>query len=198
MPRAKQRTPELREHVLRVAVATLAQEGIAGFTIRTVARAAATSTPAIYELFGDRGGLVRAMFFEGFRQLRQRFEELAPVADPGDGLASILLAFRTFVRENPVLAELMFSRPFTDFDPGPEEAAVSGSVREFIIGQVARCVDSGLFRGDPTDIAHVVLALAQGMAAQETAGWLGSNTASADRRWALAIRAAIHGLSAAG
>ena len=29
--------------------------------------------------------------------------------------------FRSFVRDNPVLAEVMFSRPFADFDPGPRE-----------------------------------------------------------------------------
>ncbi len=197
MPRTKQRTPELREHVLRVAVSTLADEGIAGFTTRRVARDADTSTPAIYELFGDRGGLVRAMFFEGFRQLRHRFEQLPRTDDPGAGLAAVLLAFRGFVCDNPVLAQLMFSRPFTDFDPGPEEAAISGSVRDFIVRQAARCVDSGLFRGDPTDIAHVLLALAQGMAAQETAGWLASSRTAADRRLDLAIRTAIHGLSAA-
>ena len=72
MPRAKQRTPELRDHVLQVAVAMLASEGVAGFTTRKVAEEAETSTPAVYELFGDKAGLVREMFFEGFRLLRRR------------------------------------------------------------------------------------------------------------------------------
>jgi hypothetical protein len=48
--------------------------------------------------------------------------------------------------------------------------------------------------GDPTDIAHVLLAAAQGLAAQETAGWLGTSKASVDRRWALGIRAVLDGL----
>ena len=33
------------------------------------AAGAATSTPAVYELFGDKAGLVRELFFEGFRML---------------------------------------------------------------------------------------------------------------------------------
>ena len=44
MPRAKQRTPELRDRVLDVAVETLAAEGVAGFTTRRVAEQAQTST----------------------------------------------------------------------------------------------------------------------------------------------------------
>ena len=69
MPRAKQRTPELRDRVLDVAITTLGEEGIARFTTRRVAERAGTSVPAVYELFDDKAGLVRAMFFEGFRLL---------------------------------------------------------------------------------------------------------------------------------
>ena len=104
-------------------------------------------------------------------------------------------AFRAFVRENPVLAEVMFSRPFADFDPGPDERAAGSSVREFIVGRVRRAIDAGVLVGDETDIAHVLLALAQGLSLQEKAGWLGTSKASMDRRWALAIDAVLDGLA---
>jgi hypothetical protein len=96
-----------------------------------------------------------------------------------------------------VLAEVIFSRPFADFDPRPEELRAGSSVREFIVEHVRRCIDAGVLVGDETDIAHVLLALAQGLAAQETAGWLGTSMASVDRRWALAVRAALDGLRSA-
>jgi AcrR family transcriptional regulator len=69
MPRAKQRTPELRAHLLEVAIATLSEDGIVGLTTRRVAERAGTSMPAVYELFSNKAGLLRAMFFEGFRLL---------------------------------------------------------------------------------------------------------------------------------
>src|SRR5258705_13416930 len=121
MPRPKQRTPELRNRVLRAAVALLASEGAAQLTTRKVAEHAETSTPAVYELFGDKSGLLREIFFEGFRMLRRRFDALDESDDPRADLARALQAFRAFIRENPVLAELMFLRRFTDFDPGPAE-----------------------------------------------------------------------------
>src|ERR1019366_3079154 len=89
MPRAKQRTPELRDHVLSVAVELLVREGVAGFTTRSVARQAGTSTPAVYELFGDKRGMVREVFFEGFRLLRRHFENLANSADPRSDLLQL-------------------------------------------------------------------------------------------------------------
>ena len=195
MPRPKERTPELRDHVLRTAVATLAAEGVAGFTARRVAEGAATSVPAVYELFGDKAGLVREVFFEGFRQLSRSFGELAATDDPRADLIRTIEAFRSFVRANPELGQVMFSRAFADFDPGPDELRGSASVREHIVGQVRRAVLAGLVAGDETDIAHVLLALAQGLCTQETGGWLGTTRASRDRRWALALRATLDGLA---
>jgi len=198
VPRAKQRTPALRDHVLNVALATLAADGVAGFTTRRVAEHAQTSTPAVYELFGDKAGLVREVFFEGFRLLRRRFGELGETADPRADLTATLGAFRIFALDNPVLAELMFSRPFADFDPGPAERDAGAAVRELLIALVRRCREAGLLGSGPatdTDVAHVLLALAQGLAAQESAGWLGTSRQSRERRWDLAIAAVLDGLA---
>ena len=194
VPRAKQRTQELRDHILHVAVVTLGSEGVAGFTTRKVAHGAETSTPAVYELFGDKAGLVREVFFEGFRLLRRRFDQLEESDDPRVDLVRVIQAFRVFLRENPALADVMFTRPFADFDPGPAELQAGSAVREFIVARVRRGIDAGIVSGEETDIAHVLLAVAQGMAAQEAAGWLGTSEASVNRRWDLAVRTVLDGL----
>ena len=194
MPRAKKRTPALRDHLLRVALETLRDDGVSGFTTRKVAERASTSIPAVYELFGDRAGLVRQMFFEGFRTLAGRFAEVTDSDDPRSDLLGVFALFRTFVHANPALAEVMFSRPFADFDPGPDDLQAGTTVREFIVRHVRRCVDAGQTVGDATDIAHVLLAVAQGLASQESAGWLGTSRASINRRWSLAFRGVLRGL----
>ena len=56
-------------------------------------------------------------------------------------------------------------------------------------------MDARIIAGDPTDIAHVLIGLALGLAAQETAGWLGGSRASVDRRWHLGAEVLLHGLS---
>lgn len=196
MPRARQRTPELRDRVVSVAVDLLGDVGVAEFTARRIARAAQTSTPALYELFGDKSGLVREVFFEGFRQLHRELERVRESDDPGSDLILLLRCYRKFMRANPVLSEVMFSRPFTDFDPGPSELEASSSVRVLVVEHVERCLDAGVLSGDAVDIAHVLVALAQGLAAAENAGRLGTSTESVERRWSLALRAAIDGLAA--
>ncbi|WP_102141904.1 TetR/AcrR family transcriptional regulator [Mycobacterium hubeiense] len=193
MPRAKQRTPELREHLLSVAIDTLNSEGISGLTTRRVAERAGTSVPAVYELFTDKAGLVRAMFFEGFRLLGA---ELAKVPISDDALADVerlVPVFRLFCRAYPKLAQVMFSRPFADFEPGASELAAGAAVRELFVGRIQRCIDEGLLAGDPTDIAHVLLALAQGLAVQEAGRWLGTSAPEIERRWKTGVSALLAG-----
>jgi AcrR family transcriptional regulator len=194
MPRAKQRTPEMRERVLQAAMDMLASDGVAEFTTRRLAQRAGTSTPAVYELFGDKAGLVREVFFESFRLLGQYLHEVRPSQDPRGELISVIESLRMFAREHPALTDLMFSRPFADFDPGPAERRAGDEVRLFIVAAVRRCVQAGVAEGDEVDIAHVIVAMAQGLAAQETVGWLGTSQESRDRRWDLAVTVLLDGL----
>lgn len=174
MPRPKQRTPELAARVLDSARAILDRAGASALTARAVAEESSTSVAAVYELFGDKAGLIRALFFEGFRMLGATLTELPLEDRPRDDLEATLGAFRTFAQRHPELTDVMFSRAFAAFDPGVDEIEAGANVRRFIIARVQACIDAGLLKGDAHDLAHVTLALAQGLARQETAGWLGA------------------------
>ena len=196
MPRTKQRTPELRNRLLSIAVDILAEEGAAGLTARSLAARAETSAPALYELFGDKAGVVRELYFRGFQELSEQLAAPAETADPIADLWTTASAYRRFIRSNRALAEVMFSRPFTDFSPWPDELAATSSVRVLIVSRVRRCIDLGRLHGDETDVAHVLVALLQGMAFAEAAGRLGTSTESVERRWRLAIGTVLNGFGA--
>jgi AcrR family transcriptional regulator len=195
MPRPKQRTPELRDQLLKVAVSTLNEDGVSGFTTRRVAAQAGTSVPAVYELFQDKRGLLRAVFFEGFTMLGHRLLTVPETDDAVADVQRLIPVFRRFCLDYPALARVMFSRPFQDFDPGPEELAMSPSVREVFVGRIKRCTDAGLLTGDPVDIAHVLLALAQGLAVQEGGRWLGKSKAAVNRRWEVGVTGILRGFA---
>lgn len=194
MPRVKQRTPELADRVLAAAVAVLCEGGHTGFTTRRVAERAQTSVPAVYELFTDKAGLVHAVYVEGFRRLGRALAEVPQSVDPVSDLERSIDVFRRFCLDYPALARVMFSRPFQDLAPGlPRTEAPT--VREVLIDRVQRCVDAGALTGDATDITHVLLALAQGLAVQEGGRWLGRSAASVDRRWEVGVRGLLRGFT---
>ena len=195
MPRLKQRTNALRERGVASALAVLAEEGAAGLTTRTVARRAQASVPAIYEVFGDKAGLIREVFFAGFRMLGDDLSKVPPAAGPLEALRGAAEAFRQFVVANPVLAQIMFSRPFADFDPTTEDNHAGAKVSRIFVHHASAAVDAGLLAGDPADIAHLFFAFAEGLAAAESAQRLGGSQQSVDRRWRLGLDALIDGLS---
>lgn len=197
MPKPKQRTPELRERVLGAALGLLSQEGVAALTARRLAREADTSPAAVYELFGDKAGVVRALFFAGFARLGEALADLDEGADPREDLVALAQHYRYFIVEQPALATVMFSRPFASFDPAPEEEAAGAAVRERIVRSVRRALAAGALAGDPTDIAHACVALVHGLAAAEAARRLGSTPAAIERRWDVAVRALLRGFAPA-
>lgn len=196
MPKPKQRTPELREQVLAAALGILATDGVAALTARRLAQEAGTSPPAVYELFGDKAGVVRALFFSGFAQLGAALGQSRESADPVEDLVALAQRYRRFVVEHPALAAVMFSRPFASFDPAPEETAAGAVVRERIVGAVRRAITAGYLDGDPTDVAHACVALVHGLAAAEAARRLGSSPAAIERRWDVAVRTLLRGFAA--
>lgn len=195
MPRAKQRTPELAETVLRSGLRLLSDEGVEALTARRLAQEAGTSPAAIYELFGDKAGVVRAMFFSGFVSLGEELASGALPDDPLDALHALAARYRAFIVEHPALAAVMFSRPFASFDPAPEEQAAGARVRELIVGAVQAAIDAGELRGDATDIAHAYVALIHGLAAAESSSRLGHADAAVQRRWDAGVRALLAGFA---
>src|SRR5215472_15451259 len=111
MPRARQRTPEMRDRVLAAALDLLGESGASGLTARSLAARAETSPPAVYELFGDKAGVVRALYLEGFRRLSEALSGLRESEDAVADLWALAAAYRSFLRNNRDLAEVMFSRP---------------------------------------------------------------------------------------
>jgi len=196
MPRVKQRTTDLLERGVASAVAVLAEDGAAGFTTRTIALRAEASVPAIYEVFGDKAGLIREVFFYGFRSLAIDLSTITSTDDPVEDLWQTCQAFRRFIVTNPALAQVMFSRPFADFDPTAEDARAGVEVSKIFVRHCRRAVEAGQLAGDPTDLAHLFFAFAEGLATAEAAGRLGVSQRSVDRRWRLGLSALMDGLSA--
>src|ERR1700742_35997 len=196
MPRAKQRTNDLRERGITAAVDLLAEEGPAGLTTRNFARRVDASIPAVYEVFGDKAGIIREVFFQGFRMLGDALSAIPETDDPIEGLRRLAQGYREFVIANPQLAQVMFSRPFADFDPTTADNKAGVKVQKIFVARAKVAIAAGLIDGDPTDVAHVFFGLFEGLAAAEGAQRLGSSKAARDRRWDLGLEVLFNGLKA--
>ena len=184
--------------MLEAGLRLLGRDGPAALTARALASEANTSPAAIYELFGNKGGVVRALFFSGFGQLAAELAGLEQSDDPLRDLHVLASGYRRFILAHPALAAVMFSRPFSTFEPTADESAAGAAVRKLIVAAVRRAVAARQLRGDPVDIAHAYVALIQGLAAAESSSRLGTSKRSVERRWDTALGALLAGFAADG
>jgi AcrR family transcriptional regulator len=195
MPPKKLRTSELEQQLLRSAVKII-ETGEQPLTARTVAAAAGTSTGALYELFGDKAGLIKAVFHEGFRQCAAQVEALPVTSDARHDIVVLLQITRTFSRTNPMLWKIMFARPFTEFQPTAADYTAATDIYAIVLARVDRLLaEAGSRTTNHMDVARVLIATSRVLIDAELDGILGNSRKSNDRRWHLAIDSLLDGLT---
>jgi AcrR family transcriptional regulator len=149
---------DTRTHVLEVAERLLDASPNRDVATRDVCAAAGITPPALYRLFGDKTGLLRAVVDFGFdRYLATKRD--APVSD--DPLQDLRDGWDTHTRfalEHPAVYRLMFSPAF---DEVPDSA---GEALRILRGVLERCAAAGLLAADVELAAETIMAANIGLA----------------------------------
>jgi AcrR family transcriptional regulator len=107
---------DLRAALLAAGEAELAERGVEGFSLRSVAKRAGVSHAAPAHHFGDVGGLLTALAAEGFRRFQATLEaEEAGAADAHDRAIRAGLGYMRFATTRPALFKLIFAAEKPDF-----------------------------------------------------------------------------------
>lgn len=158
---------DLRAALLAAAEAELAERGVEGFSLRSVAKRAGVSHAAPAHHFTDAGGLLTALAAEGFRQFlkAQGAREQVAHPDPRSQLLAAGLGYVDFAIARPALFRLMFGSNRADFADADLSAA-SDAAYGHLLDQVQAA------GGGEVDAASV-WASAHGLADLLCAGRLG-------------------------
>ena len=180
VPAVKTHTEELATRLVDEAGRILSAEGAAALSLRKLAQATGTSTMAVYTLFGDKQGLLLAMYREGYRRLGRAMQAAADAAggDPMDALVRLGYAYRESALANPHLYELMFGRPVPAFAPDQQAKEIADSTYVPLVNAVTRCVEAGSLIGDAERIALHLWSVSHGTVSLELAGHLPDDPAA--------------------
>lgn len=132
---------DLRNALREAAIAILEDEGLAGLSLRAVARKAGVSHAAPYRHYSNHEALLVELAVEGYGELRVTI--VAAAATPmekADRITAIGGAYMRFVSKRPALAKLMFGWRMAEHDAVPEFVAAAESIGTEI----------GTMLGDPT------------------------------------------------
>lgn len=108
-----------------VAWELVAEQGLAGLSMRDLARRAGITTPTVYAYFESKNAIYDAMFGQAATQFDQTMAEPFDGEDPGDLLVQAVRRFAEFCTSNPERYQLLFQRTLPGFEPSSQSFAPS-------------------------------------------------------------------------
>lgn len=124
---------DLRAALLTAAEAELAERGVEGFSLRSVAKRAGVSHAAPAHHFGDVTGLLTALATEGFLRFQTAMAAReAQACDPRDRALRAGLGYLDFATARPALFRLIFSSAKPDLGDPQLYAAAEGAYQHLV------------------------------------------------------------------
>jgi AcrR family transcriptional regulator len=133
-------TADLKQRVLDASVQLIDDVGLAGLSMREVARRAGVSHQAPYHHFADKASIVAALVERGFTLLVDRLEAAERTGPPAQRMRRVGRAYVDFALEQPVYFRLMFRPELSDPARFPAADAAGGrafAVLERLVGDLA-------------------------------------------------------------
>lgn len=184
---------ETRERLLAAASRLLANEGPGALTNRRLAAEVGVTTRAIYTVFGDKQGLLRALHRAGAERMAQHLATVDHHEDPVEQVRAYAMAYRDAAIERPDLYVLVFERGVPGFEANEEDRALVRANFVLVRDAIQRCVVEEHFPGRSADvIALQTWGHNHGLVSLEIHGWLTPRHRAA-RRYRDAVEAMLAG-----
>ena len=166
----------LRSALLDAALQVLTEKGLAGLTLRGVARRTGVSEAAPYHHFASKAALVEALVVETLQQLAQALQEAAQATagTPLDRLVAVGEAYVRFALEHragfqilyrPELRQLSHPIPATDDMVHSPIDRAGMAAYQVLLDAIVACQQAGVVvTGDPLPLALTAWATVHGLA----------------------------------
>lgn len=195
MGRPREHDDAVRLALLEAAERLVDEQGAAALSARNVADAAATTTRAVYSVFGSMTGLLEALATRLFELLDEALDAVVLTDDPvADVIHASIDGFRRVALGHAPLYNLVFLRVIPDLTLGPEFHGVANAAFGRLEWLVKRLASSGRRRPTTLELTRTVHALTEGLANMELRGALGT-PAEAEHIWRYALTALLAGAS---
>ncbi len=156
---------DLRAALIDAALEMVDEEGMAGLSIRGLARRVGVTHSAPYRHFDDKGALIAAMAEEGFKKLHScMLEAVAEQSDAASRFFASGLAYVRFAVDHTPMFRVMFCAQVRDRGRYPALADAHAGAYRLLVELIEECQQVGLIHAGPSEgPATAAWALVQGL-----------------------------------
>lgn len=157
MPAKKYHHGDLENALIQAGVQILSKEGVAGLSLRKVAKRVGVSYAAPYAHFRDRQALIAAISTEGFKRLYAALDAAASAHadDPKQQLVEAALAYVQFAVDNTDIFKIMFSGVLEKEKEYPSFVESSRKSFERVVEIVRACQEAEVLPSAPPELMAV-------------------------------------------
>lgn len=112
-----------RDAIITAAWELVREEGLAGLSLRDLARRAGITPPTVYAYFDSKNAIYDAMFGTAATQFADALAEPFDCDDPYEVLVAGVSRVFAFCTEDPARYQLLLQRTLPEFEPSPESYA---------------------------------------------------------------------------
>lgn len=182
-----------RQRILDAAHAIFAESGLAGLSVRAIAARAGLSTIGLYSHFKGKGGILLALYADGFARLGEAADIPPGVADGADLVELLVNRYVDFHRDHRAHYDLMFGMDRSQLGEQAALGLIARASIERLAGTLSRLLPAGQPPGLALTVAMRVWVLMHGyVTLREMARFRGMD----DVDWRAEIVAAVRQLLA--
>lgn len=164
------------------------ETGVAGFSLREVARRVGISPAAVYRHFEHKEALITAACTQGFQIFSSYLVRSLSAPTPFERLLAAGEQYHAFGLENPLDYRFIFMSPAeqvcTPQDPQEAQALPQYSTFRFLVDRVSECMAAGVLAPDePESVATFIWAHVHGLVSLRLSthlDWIGDDRAFAE------------------
>src|SRR3954469_7595028 len=128
--RRAERREATKAEILDAAWELVRARGLAGLSVRDLARQVGMQAPSLYSYFDSKHAIYDAMFLQGNLELLERYKAMPEFKNAVDEFRANAQMFVGFTVEDPARAQLMFMRSIPGFEPSAESYEVAVRIVE--------------------------------------------------------------------
>tara|TARA_B110000977_G_C11046921_1_gene480889 strand:- start:612 stop:1214 length:603 start_codon:yes stop_codon:yes gene_type:complete len=148
--------------ILQAATILLLEKGLAGMSVRAIAKLAGVSTIGIYSHFQGKQGILDALYIEGYQHVGEAMLAAIKIADPKAAAVEGARLYLEVAKTHEAIYRLIFGEVDFDYEPGEEARAAALEAFGHLVNIGAKLLPASASLAEKQSIALRIWALVHG------------------------------------